>query len=892
MDEGCGGARPKNLYNLEKNRKTKDGNPTESSSSIKLSETRSSNKNSHNDKHKCNAKHVNVKNTSSNDKSSLSKGSSHDIVKAKEQEYLTAKERWKKSGLALRRYIAEKLGFKNEKKIKVPVSEGDTEASNREVVPSKSSNEKSQPFSTASISDSHLYKKPLPLTEMSRSKSFLEKIGFRQDKRTVDNAKHKANNNKDFELEDMENSSCCMDLSTWSEGSYGFGRQDCSDIQSSCDGFVKSSGAKAKVKTDGTQCSGTSTKKGLKLNSSKKEKTEKIKNTTKKRKEKTQAKCTFDFVSEGNLAGGEFIYDPVRDEIICRKIERDSPPSPPDIGSQNGARSSQRHMSSAMSNAVAGLQYAIPYLPERFRRLGTTSETHDTNTELSAPPESATRLDLHTKAESVNSRNITKTNKKPVPERRDYVVRDNVDKTAAKDNNLPVKTHRQNNKHKKESEDEEHWKKRLESWANAGASVNEVRSDDNELNGRLFALSSIRDEKSDDALFENEYAGQQAFESSLEDPFHVRERNRNNSIDLCTGLLDLVNDIDQPLADPGGSNSGANVCQRAFDRRFLNNSSHSSVSNHRLCSSCMRGICLCHDGCFVPCGEDGLECRSSDDDLDQKYVEQILERSRHRSSGDSFELSFRNNLSSPLEEPSSKSRDSSDRPKCAFEDVSSPGSGFSSLDSSLDADDEFECECEHCQMMRSSHNHYTEQLALTQPLSLDLSERSQGGYASAGHDSGLHFSFGDPNMNSRSGDSSFDSLSRRMFLDDYDYLLMERPESELDWHWLTIDNTPLSVMLEDVIQQMLSVQPDLLSEQAAPPASSSVIDSLPTICLTQELIEQHQCCAICLCPCELEELMTQLLCQHIFHPLCIQAWLCKSGTCPVCRGKVGAPDQS
>lgn len=37
------------------------------------------------------------------------------ISKEREQEYLTARERWKKSGLALRKYIAEKLGFKQDK---------------------------------------------------------------------------------------------------------------------------------------------------------------------------------------------------------------------------------------------------------------------------------------------------------------------------------------------------------------------------------------------------------------------------------------------------------------------------------------------------------------------------------------------------------------------------------------------------------------------------------------------------------------------------------------------------------------------------------------------------------------------------------------------------------
>lgn len=38
--------------------------------------------------------------------------------------------------------------------------------------------------------------------------------------------------------------------------------------------------------------------------------------------------------------------------------------------------------------------------------------------------------------------------------------------------------------------------------------------------------------------------------------------------------------------------------------------------------------------------------------------------------------------------------------------------------------------------------------------------------------------------------------------------------------------------IQDVIQQMLAVQPELLNEQAAPPAPQVVIENLQTIALT------------------------------------------------------------
>lgn len=109
---------------------------------------------------------------------------------------------------------------------------------------------------------------------------------------------------------------------------------------------------------------------------------------------------------------------------------------------------------------------------------------------------------------------------------------------------------------------------------------------------------------------------------------------------------------------------------------------------------------------------------------------------------------------------------------------------------------------------------------------------------------------------------------------------------------------------QNVILQMISVYPDLLSDQAPPPVSPALFEALPTISIDQShlgqfplyllqllqtldpckvwtflyffhSVDSDNSCPICLCNFEMDEEAKLLQCQHYFHTLCIQAWLKK-----------------
>lgn len=212
-------------------------------------------------------------------------------------------------------------------------------------------------------------------------------------------------------------------------------------------------------------------------------------------------------------------------------------------------------------------------------------------------------------------------------------------------------------------------------------------------------------------------------------------------------------------------------------------------------------------------------------------------------------------------------------------------SGLDGDTDSADADDEFECDCIHCQQMRDVFSHRpssqgnepetaaaaaaaaaTAIAASSSPLptstaSVLLNTGSSGSLSSEHNDWST----------SLSEDNPLDiNIAELNPLD----LLLMRQDARRDM---------LELMFQNVILQMLAVHPDLLNDQAPPPATQTVIENLQSIHATQEDIDQDASCPICLCSWELNETMAQLPCQHLFHPLCIRAWLVKSGTCPVCR---------
>ncbi|XP_020596766.1 uncharacterized protein LOC110036621 [Phalaenopsis equestris] len=72
--------------------------------------------------------------------------------------------------------------------------------------------------------------------------------------------------------------------------------------------------------------------------------------------------------------------------------------------------------------------------------------------------------------------------------------------------------------------------------------------------------------------------------------------------------------------------------------------------------------------------------------------------------------------------------------------------------------------------------------------------------------------------------------------------------------------------------------------RGSPPAAKLVVDSLPSIILTEEDLANNTClCAICKDEFALEEKTKQLPCFHLYHSDCILPWLGIRNTCPVCR---------
>ncbi|KAI1718130.1 ring finger domain-containing protein [Ditylenchus destructor] len=61
---------------------------------------------------------------------------------------------------------------------------------------------------------------------------------------------------------------------------------------------------------------------------------------------------------------------------------------------------------------------------------------------------------------------------------------------------------------------------------------------------------------------------------------------------------------------------------------------------------------------------------------------------------------------------------------------------------------------------------------------------------------------------------------------------------------------------------------------------------LPMTQVTQAQVDNGNQCATCMDTFKLNENVAQLECQHIFHRECIEPWLRKRNTCPICRSVV------
>jgi len=77
----------------------------------------------------------------------------------------------------------------------------------------------------------------------------------------------------------------------------------------------------------------------------------------------------------------------------------------------------------------------------------------------------------------------------------------------------------------------------------------------------------------------------------------------------------------------------------------------------------------------------------------------------------------------------------------------------------------------------------------------------------------------------------------------------------------------------------------LAANDSCPPASQVAIDTLPSIHIAEEDLEDenNRSCCICFGDHNLSEKVARLPCGHLFHHACVGEWLHKHCTCPFCR---------
>ncbi|KAI4328606.1 hypothetical protein L6164_020944 [Bauhinia variegata] len=94
--------------------------------------------------------------------------------------------------------------------------------------------------------------------------------------------------------------------------------------------------------------------------------------------------------------------------------------------------------------------------------------------------------------------------------------------------------------------------------------------------------------------------------------------------------------------------------------------------------------------------------------------------------------------------------------------------------------------------------------------------------------------------------------------------------------------------LEQLIQQLAENDPN---RYGTPPASKSAIENLPTITVSDELLdsEMNQC-AVCQDEFEKDTQVKQMPCKHVYHDGCLIPWLELHNSCPVCRYELPTND--
>lgn len=92
--------------------------------------------------------------------------------------------------------------------------------------------------------------------------------------------------------------------------------------------------------------------------------------------------------------------------------------------------------------------------------------------------------------------------------------------------------------------------------------------------------------------------------------------------------------------------------------------------------------------------------------------------------------------------------------------------------------------------------------------------------------------------------------------------------------------------LDRLLEQLSQIDITGLSRSEPPPASKLVVESMPTIEVSNSHVSKESHCAVCIEAFALGAEVREMPCKHIYHSDCIIPWLTMRNSCPVCRHKL------
>ncbi|XP_065878388.1 E3 ubiquitin-protein ligase RDUF1 [Euphorbia lathyris] len=94
-----------------------------------------------------------------------------------------------------------------------------------------------------------------------------------------------------------------------------------------------------------------------------------------------------------------------------------------------------------------------------------------------------------------------------------------------------------------------------------------------------------------------------------------------------------------------------------------------------------------------------------------------------------------------------------------------------------------------------------------------------------------------------------------------------------------------------LLEQLAHIELNGLGRVGNPPASKAVVESMPTVEITDNHLYAEEHCAVCKEAFEVGGEAREMPCKHIYHSECILPWLAMRNSCPVCRHELPADQE-